>query len=188
MAARDARPAGYPRRYERELVLEDGRAVRVRPVVPADVDELRRAVAAADPETLRRRFLGGGPPTSQADLLRLVTVDYRTRFALAAFSPDGTGVGIARYEGERTWPAVEVAVAVDPAWRGVGLARELLREVLRRAVEQGATSLIADFYADNSRVQSLIEEAGLRETRTMDRGVVQEEIALTGPELAAVLH
>jgi GNAT superfamily N-acetyltransferase len=187
MAAREARPVGYPRTYERELVLEDGRAVRLRPVVPSDVDELRRAVETADPETIRRRFLGGGPPTSQAALERLVTVDYRSRFALAAFTPDGSGVGIARYEGERTWPAVEVAVVVEPAWRGVGLGRELMRDVLRRAVEQGATSLTADFYADNTRVRSLIDEAGLHEHHSMDRGVVQEEIALSGPGLTDVL-
>ena len=172
------RPAGYPTAYEQDLVLPDGRRVHLRPVVPDDVDELVRAVGRADPETLRRRFLGGGPPRRRADLLRLVTLDYVHRFALAAFADDGTGVGIARYEGERTWPTVDVAVVVDPEWREQGLARELLRLVVQRAAEQGAEHLSADFYADNRRVVDLLAEAGLPEHRRTEHGVVQDEIDL----------
>jgi GNAT superfamily N-acetyltransferase len=174
------RPAGYPTEYEQDLGLEDGRRVHVRPVVPEDVDELRAAIARADAETIRRRFLGGGPPRSAAALARLVTVDYATRFAVAAFAPDGTGVGIARYEGESTWPVVDVAVAVDPAWRGVGLARHLMTLVVRRAVEMGAASMSADFFVDNQRIHDLLAEAGLPEQRSTDRGVVQDEISLAG--------
>jgi GNAT superfamily N-acetyltransferase len=174
------RPAGYPVEYEQEVTLTDGRVVHVRPVVPADVDELAAAIARADPDTLRRRFLGGSPPRTREALERLVTLDYVHRFALAAFAPDGMGVGIARYEGEGTWPAVDVAVAVEPAWRGVGMARELMRRVLQRAVEQGATSLTADFFADNVHIRNLLAEAGLPEQRSFAHGVVQDEISLEG--------
>lgn len=89
------RPAGYPREYERDLLLADGRRVHVRPVVPADLRALPDAIERADPETIRRRFLDGGPPRSPAALRRLVAVDYRSRFALAAFDQDGQGVGTA---------------------------------------------------------------------------------------------
>lgn len=176
--AQAERPVGYPADYERDVVLSDGRVAHLRPVVPEDVGQLAAGIARADAETLRRRFLGGGPPTSRQVLLRLVTVDYVHRFAIAAFAPDGTGAGIARYEGERTWPAVEVAVAVDAQWRSVGLGSELMRDVGRRAVEQGATSLTADFYSDNRRVLDLLRDAGLPERRVADRGVTQDVIAL----------
>lgn len=172
------RSASYPREYERDVVLADGRSVHVRPVVPEDVSRLAEALEHADPETIRRRFLGGAPPRLLRDLSRLVTVDYETRFAMAAFAPDGTGVGIARYEGERTWPAVDVAAVVHPGWRSVGLARELLTDVVRRAAEQGATRMVADFFADNVRVHDLLAEAGLPEQRTVDHGVVQDVIEL----------
>jgi GNAT superfamily N-acetyltransferase len=173
-------PRGYPGGYEREAVLLDGRRVRLRPVVPGDGQALAAAIASADPETLQRRFLGGGPPRGQVAVQRLVTVDYVHRFALAAFAPTGQGIGIARYEGERTWPVVDAAVVVDPAWRGVGLARELLRPVLERAMECGATQVVADFYADNARVHSLLAEAGLPETRSIAEDVVHDEIELPG--------
>ena len=177
------RPDGYPRQYEKRLVLDDGRAVHVRPVVPSDVEELSRAIDSADAETLRRRFLGGGPPRGLEQRLRLVTVDYVRRFAVAAFAEDGSGVGVARYEGETTWPTVDIAVAVHPAWREQGLARELLRLVVRRAVEKGAQYLSADFYADNVRVTDLLAEAHMPEQRTVSHGVVQDRIAVSGADL-----
>lgn len=171
-------PPGYPRSCETDVELADGRRVHLRPVVPQDVDELARAVARSDPDTLRRRFLGGAAPRSLPELQRLVSVDYDRRYALAAFDHDGTGVGIARYEGEGTWPAVELAVAVDPAWRGVGLGRELVRGVVRLAAERGATRLTADFFDDNQEVLSLLAEAGLPERRRACAGVVEDELLL----------
>ena len=172
------RPVSYPVEEECAVVLADGRSVQLRPVVPEDLVVLDEAIARADPETLRRRFLGGGPPRTQAALRRLVEVDYRHRFALAAFNDAGRGVGIARYEGERTWPVVDVAVAVDPAWRGVGLGAELVRRVVRRAVCLGATDVSADFYSDNLRVHQLVRAAHLPERRSVDHGVVTDTVDL----------
>lgn len=77
-------PQPYPAEYERDAVLADGRTVHMRPVLPTDVDCLAEALERADAETIRRRFLGGGPPRTPAALRRLVTVDFVRRFALAA--------------------------------------------------------------------------------------------------------
>ena len=54
------RPAGYPLEFERQVTLQDGRIVDVRPVVPDDAAELREAIKTADADTVSRRFLGGG--------------------------------------------------------------------------------------------------------------------------------
>ena len=150
------RPIGYPAAYARTFDLADGRSVLIRPVVPADLPELARALSRSDAAALRRLFLDGASPRSATALRRLVAVDYRMRFAVAAFAPDGTGVGIARYEGASTWPAVDVAVAVDDRWRGQGLGRELLGAVVQRAVEMGAGLLTADCHAGNARITDLL--------------------------------
>lgn len=178
------RPPGYPVECEGTFRLEDGREVWLRPIVPDDLEQLKEAIRTADPATIRSRFLGGSAPTSPEVLERLVTVDFVKRHALVAFAPDGTGVGIARYEGEDTWPAVDLAVVVDPRWRGVGLGRELVNRVVRRAADQGATSLLLDFYADNARVNNLLEEAHLPVQRHIERGVVQDEVAIDPESLS----
>ncbi len=180
-AVPQVRPPGYPAAYEHAVRLSDGRTVVVRPVVPEDVAALAAAVRRADPETLRRRFLGAAGPRTPEQLRRLVELDYVRRFAVAAFDASGTGVGIARYEGARTWPAVELAVVVDPGWRHVGLATALLGDVVRRAVEQGAHSALVDFFSDNLPVARLLEESGLPQRRRTAHGVVEDEVLLDGP-------
>ena len=177
------RPDGYPDEYEHRVVLSDGRAVLLRPVLPQDRAQLADAVRRADPETLRRRFLGAAGPRTDEQVRHLVEVDYRYRFAVVALDEHGTGVGIARYEGARTWPTVELAVAVDRAWRHVGLATALLRDVLRRAVAQGAHSATADFFADNVAVAHLLAELGMPERRRTAYGVVQDEVQLPQDEV-----
>ena len=172
------RPHGYPVEYEHRVVLSDGRAVLIRPVVPQDCAELAAAIRRADPDTLRRRFLGAAGPRTDEQVRRLVEVDYVHRFAVAAFDEHGTGVGIARYEGEGTWPAVELAVTVDRGWRHVGLATALMRDVLRRAVEQGAHSALADFFSDNVPVARLLDELGMPERRRTAYGIVEDEVQL----------
>lgn len=179
-----SRPVGYPVQCEAEILLTDGRRAHLRPVVPQDEADLTMAISHADPDTLRRRFLGGAPPSSPQLLKRLVTVDYKHRFALVALDDRGTGIGIARYEGERTWPTVEIALAVDPAWRGVGLGRELAKRVVQRATEQGAERLTADFYDDNVQVLGLLAEAHLLENRTLAHGVVADEVQLDSQAVA----
>ena len=54
-------PPGYPEKYQQEEVLQDGRRVFIRPILPGDAAELAEAIKTADAETLRRRFLGGPP-------------------------------------------------------------------------------------------------------------------------------
>jgi len=51
---------------------------------------------------------------------------------------------------------------------------------VRRAVDQGAIRLTADFYADNVRVLDLLAGARLPEQRSVDHGVVQDIIWLGG--------
>ena len=72
--------------------------VFVRPNRPGDAAESRRALLAADYETLHERFLGS-PPHDQASIRRLVEVDYVNRLAQVALAPDGSGVRVAPLRG-----------------------------------------------------------------------------------------
>jgi hypothetical protein len=87
-------PAGYPKEYQREEVLRDGRRVFIRPILPSDAPDLADAIRTADPDTLRHRFLGGPPRVTEALLAHLTVVDYVRRFALVAIDAvSGRGGG-----------------------------------------------------------------------------------------------
>mgnify|MGYP000093588275 CR=1 FL=1 len=161
-------PRGYPSGLSKDVTLLDGRHALLRPIRPDDGLALRRAVAHSDPTTLRRRFLGGRPPRSDQEFERLVCVDYNRRMAVVALGPDGPGVGIA-----------EVAVAVDPAWRHVGLATALVQLLAAAAVGNGLRHFTAEFFADNRDVTDIIAEAGAPYVVTDDSaGVIAAEIEL----------
>lgn len=175
------RPDGYPRELERAVTLADGRVVHVRPVVPGDAAALVHAIRTADVETLRARFLGGAPPTDPATIRHLVEVDYTTRLALVAFGA-GRGVAIARYESLAEPPgAAEVAVAVDPAWRRVGLATALVRMLAEAAIARGIRSFTATYFASNVDVASIVDEAAVLHHARLQAGVVDDTMELPAP-------
>jgi GNAT superfamily N-acetyltransferase len=167
-----AAPPDYPRAFERRIGLTDGREVFVRPIVPDDAGALGEALRDADPETLRSRFLGGSPHVTPTLLSRLTTLDYARRFAIvAADGRTGRGVGIARYETVEG-DVAEVAVAVDPGWRRVGLATALVELLAEAALERGIYEFTASFLAENRPVVELVRLAG-----PVGRQVIREGIA-----------
>lgn len=174
-----APPPGFPRSLVGEVTLRDGRHVFVRPVLPSDAPLLRKAVEEADPETLRMRFLGGRPPQDDEAFERLVCLDYDRRLAVAAFSPEGKGVAIARYEAIGDTATAEVAVAVDPLWRHVGLATALLRVLADGAVRHRIRQFSAEFFASNFDVSDMLGEAPVVYRKSQDAaGVVSADIVL----------
>ncbi len=174
------RPADYPVELEDDAVLADGRRVHIRPVVPTDRDQLRERIRTADEETLRLRFAGGDPPITEHELDRLVHLDYRSRLALAAFDEHGRGVGIARYEGHPGATEAEVAVAVDPEWRRVGLATELLIRLAAAAEARGITVFSALVAGSNRPIEVFLERIGLLHTIEWHDGQGEIRIHLTG--------
>jgi RimJ/RimL family protein N-acetyltransferase len=169
-------PDRYPPGFERVVGLADGRQVFIRPIVPADAPELDEAIRAADPDTLRRRFLGAPPKVTPRLLDYLTCVDYVQRFALVAQdATTGEGVAVARYEGSGDGTA-EVAVVVGPAWRRVGLATVLVRLLAEAARDRGIHAFSAFYLAENRPVTALIAEAG--GTALIKQGIAEALIAL----------
>jgi GNAT superfamily N-acetyltransferase len=151
---------GYPVELEHLAVLSDGREVFIRPIRPGDAAGLRRALETADYETLHARFLGS-PPHGEASIRRLVEVDYVNRLALVAFGPDGTGVGVARYDRGIGSTKADVAVVVDAAWRRAGLGSLLLRELGEAALHRSIRRFTALVLADNTPVLAVLRASGL---------------------------
>jgi GNAT superfamily N-acetyltransferase len=170
---------GYPMDLERQASLADGRSVFIRPIRPGDAAALRNALATADHETLYARFLGS-PPHKAAAIQKLVEVDYVNRLALVAVTPEGTGAGIARYEGKPGSDTAEVAVAVDARWRRVGLGSLLLRSLGEAAVPRGIRRFTALVLADNAPVMAVLRASGLPFTIQVERTTAEIVMPLDG--------
>lgn len=174
-------PPGYPSGYLRQVALDDGRHVLVRPVLPSDAPELAHAIETADADTLRRRFLGGPPSVTPALLSYLTEIDYRRRFAIVAIDPaTRTGVAIARYEQTHD-DVAEVAVAVTPAWRCAGLATALVSLLAEAALARGIRTFTASYLAENRPVAALVEDAGGLSRQIVKQGIAEFSVTLEQP-------
>lgn len=171
-------PPGYPADLECELQLDDGRRAWVRPILPTDAPALADAIAHADPDTIRLRFLGGSPPHDDALVRHLVEVDYRWRLALIAVDRDGRGIGVARYEGSPGHDSAEVAVTIAPSWRRVGLGSRLLALLATAAVRGGIRRFTAVYLIENHDVAGLIRASGLEHRTSWSMGVAETAIDL----------
>lgn len=172
------RPEGYPGELETDALLGDGRHVHIRPILPSDRPALAAAIASADAETLRLRFLGWRPVLDDATFRHLVEVDYQWRLALVAFDSADRGIGIARYEGRPGQDVAEIAVAIDPDWRRVGLGFRLLKMLGEAAATRGIRRLVALYFAGNHDVEGLVQSCGLPYRSLVSRGVVEAQLDL----------
>ncbi len=155
----DRPPPGYPVDLQRWVNLRCGRRVFVRPVVVDDAPALEDALAHADAATVYQRFFRAPVRLDAKTLDRLTRLDYDKRMALAAFTPDGDGVGIARYETIEEGVA-EIAVVVDRGWRRSGLGLLLLQMLEEAAHAHGIHELTALYLPENKAIEGLLARCG----------------------------
>ena len=167
-------PPGYPQEYRRLVTLCDGRSVLIRPIQPSDAPALAESIESADADTIRRRSLGGHPQVTPELLDYLTTVDYVSRVALVAVeAASQRGVAIARYESAERDGTADIAIAVTPGWRDVGLATELLRMLAQAASERGIHTFTGTYLTDNRPVTALINEANEPANQVTSRGIAE---------------
>ena len=150
------------------MLLRDGRMVWIRPILPSDATEIAEAIETADRETLLHRFFTAVPHITDQQIHYLAEVDYHRRLALIARDDTGRGVAVARYECHPQSCNAEVAVAVDPEWRGQGLATELLRLLEDPARENGFEAIDAVYLPDNHAVGKVFANLGYSPVRIED--------------------
>ncbi|HEX9818413.1 MAG TPA: GNAT family N-acetyltransferase [Methylomirabilota bacterium] len=164
------------------MALRDGTRVRMRPIVPGDAPKLVALYDRLSRDTRYHRFFSAMrrlPP----DWARfLANVDYRTRLALVAESPDDAEalIAVARYEPAGAPDTAEVAFVVQDDWQDRGLGSVLFGELLRAAAANGIRRFRAWVLADNRRMLDLIARFGRIEQRTLEQGVVELTFAAPG--------
>jgi len=136
--------------------------VRIRPVRPADADELRRFYAGLSGESRRRRLLGTRSGLTEAQANRLCAVDHvHADGFVATVASDGGDriVGHLCLEPVESG-AEEVAVAVDDDWQRHGLGRALYGAALISAASRGVRRLEATLFAYNTALRCLLTGGG----------------------------
>jgi acetyltransferase len=164
----------YPAEWERIETLKDGTPFLLRPLVPADADELRRQVSRSDPEDMRLRFFSPIKQISDTLLERLIRLDYDRTMALVAIGKDAAGAeegwGVARLSADEERTEAEFAVAVFSDMKGRGLGRLLMARLIEYARARGFRRLYGDVLRENTPMLGLCQAIGFE----IDGGQVRE--------------
>ncbi|WP_225440360.1 GNAT family N-acetyltransferase [Amycolatopsis eburnea] len=148
----------------------------------ADRDPVGALVAACSPDSLRRRFMMGGP-AEPAEVFRRYQ-----RFLLAGppagvallASRGGTPVGLLNFVSE-TPGAAEIGVLVADAWQRQGIGSALSRWLWASGRWAGWT-VRATVQAGNTGAEALLLGQGFRPVPTYERG--ERDFALVVPDWA----
>ena len=168
--------AAYPKELEREVTLQDGARLRLRPIRPEDQDRLIAFYDRLSRHTAYQRFFTVMKrlPPDWAHLL--ANVDYQRRLALLAEHgpPDAPElVGVARYEPTGQADTAEIAFVIQDGWQNRGLGTLMLDALLAAAETRGIRRFRASVLATNTRmVDLLVRFTDVAERRT-ESGVTE---------------
>jgi RimJ/RimL family protein N-acetyltransferase len=165
--------------------LRGGERVTIRPIVPEDRDELRRAFRATSARTRYLRFLGVVGDLTEEMLTYLTNVDQKDHVALVATitSPDlktERGVGVARFIRLEDAPhSAEAAITVADDMQQKGVGTLLGHELERAARVRGIHCIRAEVAEDNATMRAILDHTGARRVEgDGDPGIVSYEIDL----------
>jgi L-amino acid N-acyltransferase YncA len=140
-----------------------------------------RAYEKLSPETKALRFGIGKPRLTEREAQTLVDVDHHDHEALVALcTVDQRPLGVARFVRLKARPEVaEVAITIGDRWQGHGLSHLLLEPLVRRASEEGITTLQAMIVPGNRRAIALVHHWGF-EFIGHEGGLAVYELAISG--------
>ena len=160
-------------RPARDVILRDGRTLRLRPPERADVPALLDFFSRLSPQSMYQRFHGALHVTPQL-VETFVDPDWNDLGSLiGSLGDDGRIVALAEYVRLRDPVSAEVAFAVADELQGRGVGTRLLEQLAAEAAAHGIESFVAEVLAGNRAMLRVFEDAGFDVTRRLEGGEVE---------------
>jgi len=141
-------------------LLIDGSVATIRPLRPADTEQLSRLHAGLPERDRYLRFFSPALPSGHEDLVRRMASGDAHRMALGAFLGEVL-VGVANFEVLADPADAEVALAVDHSRQAHGVGTLLLEHLASAARARGVRRFVAEVLAENGAMTRVFRDAGL---------------------------
>ena len=173
---------GYPASLSQAVVLANGVVVTIRPIRAEDALLEVEFLQGLSSESRYQRFLYELDELTDEMLAEFTQIDYQREMALIAVLdlPHGSRqIGVARYSIAPDGHSCDFAIVVGDAWRGTGLAQELLGRLVRIARDRGVRIIEGVSFAENRRMQGLARALGFETLPdSEDRDLVRMRMSL----------
>lgn len=174
-----------PSRYRAKATLRDGTGVVIRAIRPGDHDAEAAFVAGLSNESRYFRFFQAKRGLSEAEILYFTKVDFVNHVGLVATRSDGATepiLAVGRYVATKDLPPnrAEVAVAVDDAIHGQGIATLLLQHLAGIARAHGISEFQASVLSENRSMLDVFAHSGFPVRRGTEAGVTSLVLSLAG--------
>jgi acetyltransferase len=153
----------YPSHLVSEIQLDDGSAIKIRPIRPEDASIEQSFVRELSTESKHFRFMQGLNELTQQMLVRFTQLDYGRELALIAVQEHGeneTQIGVARYVINADGESCEFALVVADNWHHKGIGIFLMNALIDAARQRGLKTMDGEILSDNANMRSLAAKIG----------------------------
>jgi acetyltransferase len=153
----------YPSHLVSEYQLDDGSAIKIRPIRPEDASIEQSFVRELSSESKHFRFMQGLNELTPQMLVRFTQLDYGRELALIAVQEQGeneTQIGVARYVINADGESCEFALVVADNWHHKGIGIILMNALIDAARQRGLKTMDGEILSDNANMRSLAAKIG----------------------------
>jgi acetate---CoA ligase (ADP-forming) len=165
-----------------DVILRDGRTLRLRSPRHSDRGDLTAFLAALSPASMSSRFHAAVRPRGEL-IEQYLDPDWRGRGALIAELAGPAGgrvVALGSYDRLRDPAGAEVALAVADDLQGIGIGTRLLEQLAGRAAENGIARLMLEIQTGNVPMIGVVRDAGFPFASTTRGGVIEMTVQIGG--------
>jgi acetyl coenzyme A synthetase (ADP forming)-like protein len=165
---------------DRDVILRNGRTLRLRPPLAADAEAVLEFFRRLDDESRYMRFHG----TVRVDakmLTGLLDPDWNVRGALIGVVRGAAGdevVAVASYARLRDPVMAEAAFAVATQLQGHGVGTRLVEQLAQAAAREGIETFVAEVMAGNEPMLRVFADTGFDIERRIDGGEVHVHLRI----------
>jgi len=176
----------YPSRYDNQVTLADGSAVRIRPIRPEDEPLLVAFHHTLSERTVYMRYFHWmklEQRTEHERLTRMCFIDYDRQMAFVAERRDPDSgepqiIAVGRVVKSHAADEAELAVIVSDHFQRQGIGSEIVRQLVDFCRAEKLERITATMLLENRPMQKVFEKAGFRVRQARDDDSMEAELVL----------
>ena len=167
----------YPKEYEQQCQLKDGKSILLRPILPEDEPTHKAFISQVSEDDLYKRFFSDVGELNHEALAKFTQIDYDREMAFVAVY-DEMIIGVARALSDANNADAEFAILVRSDLKGIGLGGILMLKLIDYAKQRGLETLTGITMPTNRGMIILAQKMGFEIDVQLADGIVDMRLRL----------